>query len=144
LHSIEQETVRAEVSKPAREPFDTSGRTVVGAAALFVQSNAKPYEQRFMALMPNDGDGMPRSNEKIPLAGDMFECIHRVDAYRILERTRTMDHYTSLLANTLANGASLEEALSSLRARGATPVEVIKAIHVARGISLGEAVSSVG
>ena len=50
-----------------------------------------------------------------------------------------MDQYTSLLANSMANGASLEEALAGLRARGATPVEVIRAIRDIQGVGLGEA-----
>lgn len=39
------------------------------------------------------------------------------------------DQYTSFLANNLTNGVSLEETLAGLRARGAAPVEVIKAIR---------------
>ena len=49
------------------------------------------------------------------------------------------DQYTSFLANNLTNGVSLEETLAGLRARGATPVEVIKAIRDTQGVSLGEA-----
>ena len=50
-----------------------------------------------------------------------------------------MDHFTSLLENTLGNGASLEEGLAALRAGGATPVDAIKAICVTQRIGLGEA-----
>lgn len=50
-----------------------------------------------------------------------------------------MEHFAEILTNALANGESLEDALSDLRARGASPVAAIKAIHIARGVSLGEA-----
>jgi hypothetical protein len=50
-----------------------------------------------------------------------------------------MDSHTLLLATRLANGTPLEEALALLRANGATPAEVIRALHVTQGMSLGEA-----
>ncbi len=53
-----------------------------------------------------------------------------------------MTEFTNLLSNRLAAGHSLEDALGELRRTGATPIEAIgaiKAIHVARGVSLGEA-----
>lgn len=50
-----------------------------------------------------------------------------------------MDHYTALLAHNLAAGATLEEVLALLRANGATPADVIKAIRINQGVSLGRA-----
>ena len=50
-----------------------------------------------------------------------------------------MDRFCSLYAGLVAQGATVEAALSQLRVEGATPVEAIKAIREVQGISLGEA-----
>jgi hypothetical protein len=50
-----------------------------------------------------------------------------------------MTEFTNLLSNGLAAGHSFEDALGELRRAGATPIEAIKAIHVARGVSSCEA-----
>lgn len=50
-----------------------------------------------------------------------------------------MEIYTALLADLMAGGVLLEEALLKLRIAGATPVETIKAIRIVQGVSLGEA-----
>lgn len=50
-----------------------------------------------------------------------------------------MDRYSTALTKILAEGGSLEEALSQLKHMGATPVEVIKTIRLTQGINLGEA-----
>jgi ribosomal protein L7/L12 len=50
-----------------------------------------------------------------------------------------MPNFTDILASQLDAGRPLEDALAELRAMGATPMEAIKAIRVARGVDLGEA-----
>lgn len=50
-----------------------------------------------------------------------------------------MPNFADFLASQLGAGRRLEDALAELRAMGATPVEAIKAIRVARGVDLGEA-----
>lgn len=50
-----------------------------------------------------------------------------------------MEIYTALLADLMAGGALLEEALVKLRIAGATPVDTIKAIRIVQCVSLGEA-----
>jgi ribosomal protein L7/L12 len=50
-----------------------------------------------------------------------------------------MDRFTALLEGLISEGRPLEEALTKLRAEGATPVETIKAIHFALGVSIAEA-----
>jgi ribosomal protein L7/L12 len=54
----------------------------------------------------------------------------------VLENVKTA---AEQLASQLAEGSSFEAALVSLRERGASPVDAIKAIREARGVSLGEA-----
>jgi hypothetical protein len=49
------------------------------------------------------------------------------------------NRYTVLFAECIASGASIEQALASLRVEGASPVEAIKAIHVFQNVSLAEA-----
>jgi ribosomal protein L7/L12 len=50
-----------------------------------------------------------------------------------------VDTYTKLLSDNLAAGASVNEALTNLKAEGATTAQAIKAVHLARGVSLGQA-----
>lgn len=48
-------------------------------------------------------------------------------------------YFEELLVRALAAGVSLETALAEIHASGATPVDVIKAIRAACGVSLAEA-----
>jgi ribosomal protein L7/L12 len=50
-----------------------------------------------------------------------------------------MPNFTDVLMSHRDAGLSLEDALTQLRAQGATPMEAIKAIRAAEGVSLAQA-----
>ena len=50
-----------------------------------------------------------------------------------------MERFTALLDGFIKEGQPVEEGLMRLRAQGATPIEAIKAIHLALGVNLAEA-----